>query len=228
MRSEEISIYKRAKQAITDEDEELALTIVREAAEKGDVDLMDLLLNGFTPGNEEVGKNFDLGIISLAELIYASEVMRNVTDTILKIIMEEGGNPEKERPKKGRVLLATVAGDIHDIGKGIVAACLRNAGFEVIDMGCEVPIEAIANAAKEFNADIIGTSVLLTTSMSEQKKLEKYLRDKGIRDNVITMVGGAPCTHRWAKKIGADAYTEDALEAVRVARELIKEKEKND
>ncbi len=228
MQSEELSIYKRAKQAITDEDEELALKIVHEAAETGTVDLMDLLLNGFTPGNEEVGKNFDLGIISLAELIYASEVMRNVTDAILNIIMEKSGQPKVEAPKKGRVLLATVAGDIHDIGKGIVAACLRNAGFEVIDLGCEIPVEAIANAAKEFNVDIIGTSVLLTTAMAEQKKLEKYLREKGIRSDVITMVGGAPCTHRWAKKIGADAYTEDALEAVRVAGELIKKKEKND
>ena len=228
MENKEPDIYRRAKQSIIDEDEELALKIVREAAEMEDVDLMDLLLKGFTPGNEEVSKKFDLGIISIAELIYASEVMRNVTDLVFEIMLEKGRITQVDLPKKIRVLLATVAGDIHDIGKGIVAACFKNAGFEVIDLGCGVSIETIASAAKEFNADIIGTSVLLTTSMSEQKKLEKYLRDKGIRENVITMVGGAPCTHRWAKKIGADAYTEDALEAVKVAMELINKREKND
>ena len=104
---------------------------------------------------------------------------------------------------------------------------MRNAGFEVIDLGCEVPVEAIAAAAREFNVDIIGTSALLTSSLKEQKKLEQYLRKIGDRDKYITMVGGAPCTQRWAEKIGADAYSESAGDAVEKALELIKRKKQS-
>lgn len=153
--------------------------------------------------------------------------MKSVTNTILEYLNEEGeGGPVLE--KKGTVILATVAGDVHDIGKGIVASTLRTAGFEVIDLGCEVPVEDIVEAAKKYNADIIGTSALLTSTMSEQKKLEKLLVERGEKDSFITMVGGAPCTPRWAKKIGASGYSEDAVDAVRVAMELIKEKYKKE
>ena len=123
-------------------------------------------------------------------------------------------------------MLATVAGDVHDIGKGIVASTLKSAGFRVIDLGNEVPVEKILEEAKRYNADIIGTSALLTSTMSEQKKLEKLLAETGEKALFITMVGGAPCTQRWAKKIGADAYSEDAIDAVRVAITLIEEKAK--
>ncbi len=97
----------------------------------------------------------------------------------------------------------------------------------MIDLGCEVPVEVILEEAKKHNADIIGTSALLTSTMSEQKKLEKLLQERGERDNFITMVGGAPCTPRWAKRIGADGYSEDAIEAVKVALELIEKKNKS-
>lgn len=217
-------LFRRAKDAIVDADEAKVLRIIEEA-KNAEFDLLDLLLSGFGAGNDEIGSLFDRGALSLPELIYAAEVMRSVTNTILDLLNEN------ERPvpeKRGRILLATVAGDVHDIGKGIVASTLRTAGFEVIDLGCEVPVETIIEEARRYKADIIGTSALLTSTMTEQKKLEKLLMETGEKESFITMVGGAPCTPRWAKKIGAGGYSEDAIEAVKVALQLMKEKEEQE
>ncbi|MGN0736310.1 MAG: B12-binding domain-containing protein [Anaerovoracaceae bacterium] len=224
---EKQEIFDRAKKSIVDADEEKALELIS-IAEEQEVDLLDLLINGFGAGNDELGDNFDKGVISLPELIYAAEVMKNVTGSILEILETEGKESDDDFPfiNRGTVVLATVAGDVHDIGKGIVASTLRAAGFEVIDLGCEVPVEKIVEEAKRYNADIIGTSALLTSTLTEQKKLEKLLAESDLKASFITMVGGAPCTPRWAKKIGADGYSEDAIDAVKVAISLIEEKKK--
>ncbi|MBO5995435.1 MAG: cobalamin-dependent protein [Firmicutes bacterium] len=225
MSTDRADIFERAKLSIIEEDDEQALEIIDQASEEG-VDLMDLLMKGFGIGNQHVMDRFDRGEITVAELLYASDTMKEVTDEIFKRL-GLNDSPGPVATGKVRVLLATVSGDIHDIGKTIVAAFLRNAGFEVIDLGCEVSVEAIALAAREFNVDIIGTSALLTSSLKEQKKLEKYLRDIGERDRYITMVGGAPVTERWAEKIGADGYSETASDAVEKALELIQRKKQN-
>lgn len=224
---EKQEIFDRAKKSIVEADEEKALELIS-IAEKQGMDLLDLLINGFGAGNDELGDNFDKGIISLPELIYAAEVMKNVTDSILEILEYEEKKNDSKLPfiNRGTVVLATVAGDVHDIGKGIVASTLKSAGFEVIDLGCEVPVEKIVEEARRYNADIIGTSALLTSTMTEQKKLEKLLAESGLKSSFVTMVGGAPCTPRWAKKIGADGYSEDAIDAVKVAIALIEEKKK--
>ena len=219
-------IFEKAKEAIIDGDDESVSDLILRAKEEG-IDLMDLLMKGFGAGNEEVMDRFDRGELSVAELLYASDTMKEATDEIFRQL---GLNeiPGPVSAGKPRVLLATVAGDIHDLGKGLVAAFLRNAGFEVIDLGCEVSVEAIAIAAREFNVDIIGTSALLTSSLKEQNKLEKYLRQIGDRDKYITMVGGAPVTKRWADKIGADGYSDNARDAVEKALELLKKKKNPD
>ena len=224
---EKQEIFDKAKKSIVEADEEKALELIS-IAEKQGMDLLDLLINGFGAGNDELGDNFDKGIISLPELIYAAEVMKNVTGSILEILEYEEKKNDGKLPfmNRGTVVLATVAGDVHDIGKGIVASTLKSAGFEVIDLGCEVPVEKIVEEARRYNADIIGTSALLTSTMTEQKKLEKLLAESGLKSSFITMVGGAPCTPRWAKKIGADGYSEDAIDAVKVAIALIEEKKK--
>ena len=224
---EKQEIFDRAKKSIVEADEEKALELIS-IAEKQGMDLLDLLINGFGAGNDELGDNFDKGIISLPELIYAAEVMKNVTGSILEILEYEEKKNDGKLPfmNRGTVVLATVAGDVHDIGKGIVASTLKSAGFEVIDLGCEVPVEKIVEEARRYNADIIGTSALLTSTMTEQKKLEKLLAESGLKSSFVTMVGGAPCTPRWAKKIGADGYSEDAIDAVKVAIALIEEKKK--
>ena len=215
-------IFEKAKKAIIEGDDETAAEVIGQAEEEG-IDLMDILMKGFGAGNEEIMERFDRGEISVAELLFASDTMKEVTDEIFRHLgLNEAPGPVSTG--KPRVLLATVAGDIHDLGKGLVGAFLKNAGFEVIDLGCEVSVEAIALAAREFNVDIIGTSALLTSSLKEQKKLEKYLREIGERDRYITMVGGAPVTQRWAEKIGADGYSDTARDAVEKALELLNKK----
>ena len=223
---EKKEFFDRAKKSIVDADEKSALLLIENAHKEG-IDLLELLIEGFGAGNDELGEIFDKGLISLPELIYAAEVMKDVTENILDILQIEEDKENIPHVSRGTVVLATVAGDVHDIGKGIVASTLKSAGFQVIDLGSEVPVEQILEEAKRYNADIIGTSALLTSTMSEQKKLEKLLNETGEKASFITMVGGASCTKRWAKKIGADAYSEDAVDAVRVAISLIEEKAKN-
>ena len=196
-------------------------------------------------GMQRVGQLFSEGRMFLPQVVKTARTMKQAVDFIVekgqirnesKIdthntqckYPEENCQLTTDNPSK-RVLLATVKGDVHDIGKGIVASTMKAAGFEVIDLGCEVPTDIIVEEAKKHGVDIIGTSALLTSTMVEQKKLEKHLTDVGERDNFITMVGGAPCTPRWAKKIGASGYSGDALEAVKVALELMEQKrEKNE
>lgn len=119
------------------------------------------------------------------------------------------------------MVIGTVAGDVHDIGKGIVASLVKSNGIEVFDLGREVPALTFIEKAEEYGADFIGSSALLTTTMTEQKKIEEILRKEGLRDKYKTMVGGAPVTKRWAEKIGADAYCEDAAESVKVIMDWV-------
>jgi len=202
-----------AKVSILQADEDKAMEVIKEAIAQ-EMDLSELLRSGFGAGNTEVGNSFEKGTISLPELLYSSEVMKNVTERVMSVL-------EEVTESEGKILIATVEGDTHDIGKNIVASTLRASGFEVIDLGREVPVNHIIETAEKYGVDIIATSALLTTTLTEQKKLETMLRDLGIRDKYTTMVGGAPCTPRWTKRIGADVYSEDAIEAVRAARDII-------
>ncbi|HZK02441.1 MAG TPA: cobalamin-dependent protein [Anaerovoracaceae bacterium] len=205
-----------AKISIMEADEDRAMELLDEAVSK-EMDLSELLRFGFGAGNTEVGNHFELGRLTLPELLYSSEVMKAVTEKVMYLL-------ESGPISQGKIVIATVEGDVHDIGKNIVVSTMRAAGFEVVDLGREVPIGEIVEAAEANQADIIGTSALLTTTLKEQRKLENMLRDLGVRDKYITMVGGAPCTPRWTKRIGADIYSEDAMEAVASAKKAIKAK----
>lgn len=207
-----------AKVSILQADEDKAMEVIDEAIAHG-IDLSELLRSGFGAGNTEVGNTFEKGTISLPELLYSSEVMKSVTERVMSLL-------EGVEENEGKILIATVEGDTHDIGKNIVASTLRASGFEVIDLGREVPVNQIIETAEKYGVDIIATSALLTTTLTEQKKLEIMLRDLGLRDKYTTMVGGAPCTPRWTKRIGADVYSEDAIEAVKAARAAIDKKRK--
>ena len=201
------AIMEAAKQSIVEADEDMALEALANAEAEG-VDLVELLSNGYSAGMKELGDLFGMGEIFLPELIFATEVMKTVSAEI------EGKMDMSAAQKNGTLVIGTVEGDVHDIGKGIVASLVKTNGVEVIDLGREVPAKNFADAAIEHNADFVGSSALLTTTMTVQKDVEDALKEAGIRDKVKTMVGGAPVTNRWAGKIGADAYCEDASDTV--------------
>jgi len=207
------ALYKEAADAIIDSDEDAALEVLKKAEAEG-ADLVELLSKGYSEGMREVGDRFGMGEVFLPELIFASEVMKTVTTEIESKM--EGGAVQK----KGVMVLGTVAGDVHDIGKGIVASLLKTNGVEVYDIGREVPAEEFIAKAKEYNADFLGSSALLTTTMTEQKTIEELMEKEGLKGKVKTLVGGAPVTQRWAEKIGADAYCEDAAVTVKYINSL--------
>ena len=129
--------------------------------------------------------------------------------------------PSEKELVSGKIVLGTVEGDVHDIGKTIVVSLFKANGFDVLDLGRDVPISRFIEEAEKFGADIIGTSTLLTTTMVGQKELEQQLKKAGLREKYKTIIGGAPVTQRWADRIGADAYAQDAGDGVRKVKQLL-------
>lgn len=208
------AVLEAAARSIVEQDKVKAEEIARQAIEKG-LNPLDLINKGFTVGITRVGDLFDRGELFLPELITCSEIMKNVT-TILNAAISAS-----EKKASGKVVIATVEGDVHDIGKGIVVSLFNAHGLEVYDLGRDVPVYKIIEKAEEVQADVIGTSALLTSTMEGQKKLEEALRKEGLRKKYKTIVGGAPVTERWAMRIGADAYAEDANDGVKKVFALI-------
>jgi trimethylamine corrinoid protein len=207
-------VYEAAIEAIVNGDAALATEIAKKGLSEG-IEPLELLNQGFIPGINKVGDLFDVGTLFIPELILSARAMQDAADIINAAI------PENDRQVKGRFVIGTVEGDVHDIGKTIVVSLLKASGFEVRDLGRDVSTDRFIKEAEDFKADIIGSSSLLTTTMPAQKKLEEELRKAGLKERYKTMVGGAPVTQRWANKIGADAFAENATACVRVARELI-------
>jgi len=205
-------IYEEAAGSIVNADRAAAEEIAQRALDSG-LTPADIMQNGFVKGIQEVGDLFESGEMFLPELMMAADAMAGATE-ITNAALEEG-----EATTKGVVVIGTVQGDVHDIGKAIVIAYLKANGYEVTDLGRDVPSETFITKAKELNADIIGMSALLTTTMEEQKKVIKRIKDEGLPFK--TVVGGAPATQRWADQIGADAYAEDANDGVKKINELL-------
>jgi trimethylamine corrinoid protein len=208
-------IFERAKKTIIAFDANMAKEVAAQGLAEG-IDPIELLTKGFVAGINEVGDLFSRGSLFLPELIMAADVMQQVTaylNTTLKAT--------EQLQKVGTVVVGSVQGDIHDIGKTIVVAIFKANGFEVHDLGRDVPVARFIEEAQKVNADIIGTSALLTTTMSEQRALEEALKKAGLKGQYKTIVGGAPVTQRWADRIGADAYAQDAAEGVRKAKQLL-------
>ncbi len=208
-------ILEEAKQTIIDHDKEKAVQLTEKVISDG-VDPLEIMNNGFIPGINEVGDLFGRGVLFLPELVQSADVMKTVTDMVNNTL------PSQETAEeKGSMVIATVKGDVHDIGKCIVVALLQANGYTVYDLGRDVDTDRIIEEAVKVEADIIGTSALLTTTMTRQKEIEQALKSAGLRDKFKTMVGGAPVTGRWAAKIGSDAYAEDAQDAVLKVKELL-------
>ena len=202
-----------ARKSIIDYDVTKAEEIAREALASG-VDPVALIEKGFTPGIAEVGDRFDRGEVYLPELILAADAMKAGTAIC------EAAFPKGTVRERKKVIMGTVEGDIHDIGKSIVASFLAANGFEVHDIGRDAPAEKFVETAREVGADVVGASALLTTTMEQQKKIVEGLKEAGLRDKVKVIVGGAPTNQEWAEKIGADAYAENAAEGVAKVKQL--------
>jgi len=207
-------IFAAAVDAILKGDADQAVETARKGLGEG-IEPVRLINEGFIPGINQVGDMFGSGKLFLPELILSATAMQSATDIINEAI------PEGEGQARGRFVIGTVEGDVHDIGKTIVVSLLKANGFEVMDLGRDVAADRFIEEADKFNADIIGTSALLTTTMEGQRRLEDELKKAGLKERYKTMVGGAPVTQRWAKRIGADAFAENASEAVRLAKELL-------
>lgn len=189
----------------------LIKTLIPQALEEG-IPAQQILQDGLLAGMEVVGRRFKANEIFVPEVLVAARAM-SVGAELLKPYLAESGVTSK-----GKVVLGTVKGDLHDIGKNLVALMMRSANLEVIDLGSNVDGEKFIDAINKYNPDVIGLSALLTTTMNEQGHIIQQLTDAGVRDKVKVMVGGAPVTQMWADKIGADAFTADAAEAAQWAK----------
>ena len=210
---EKAEYMKKATQYIVDADEEAVEKLARDYLEDG-FDPLEMIEKGLSEGIRKLGDLFDRGEVFLPHLIIASEAM-----TAAVKILEQAMPADQVGKKLAKVVIGTIEGDVHDIGKGIVATMLRVYGFEVIDLGRDVPIATFVEKAKEVGADVVGSSALMTTTMAGQKALEQALQDAGLRDNLITMLGGAATTEHWAAKIGANFWAESAGDTVMKLKE---------
>jgi corrinoid protein of di/trimethylamine methyltransferase len=209
-------LYKQMAQAVIDGDDEEAATLAEEALAQG-VDPLEAINQGYTAGMDTVGELFASGEYFLPDLILGGEAMKAAL-AVLEPALKAAG---QERQVLGHVVLGTVKGDIHEIGKSLVGTMLSANGFEVYDLGIDIESEAFVAKAREYNADIVALSALLTTTMLRQREVIEHLAEAGVRDQVKVMVGGSPVTQGWADDIGADGFAEDAANAVVVARRLM-------
>ncbi|MFH1186072.1 MAG: corrinoid protein [Chloroflexota bacterium] len=209
-------LFQRMAQSIIDGDSDVSVALARQAIEAG-MDPLEAITQGFVMGVNQVGEAFAKGDAFLPELVMAGEAMKAAVSTLEPEMQKRG----IQRTMLGKVVLATVEGDIHEIGKSLVGTMLSASGFQVFDMGVDVPTGKIIEKAKEVDADIVGLSALLTTTMVKQKEVIEELDKQGLRKKIKVMVGGAPVTRDWVQKIEADGYSEDAIGAVGVAKQLV-------
>jgi 5-methyltetrahydrofolate--homocysteine methyltransferase len=186
-----------------------------ENAIQNKLDLDDLINTALIGAMDVVGDRFAKSEIFVPEMLVAAMTMKKGLDIIKPLLKDQ------KAQSRGKVVLCTVKGDLHDIGKNLVAMMLEGAGFEVIDLGVDVTVENVINKVAEIQPQVLGLSALLTTTMPEMENVINFLQTKGLRENVKVMVGGAPLSAEFAQKIGADAFGNDAAEAVSLARSFI-------
>ena len=209
-------LFQKMSQSILDGDSDAATALAKQAIESG-IDPLEAISKGFVVGVNQVGESFACGQAFLPELVMAGEAMKAAVATLEPEMQKRGTS----RQVYGKVVLATVEGDIHEIGKTLVGTMLSASGFQVYDLGVDVPTAKIIEKVKEVDADLVGLSALLTTTMVKQKEVIDELDKLGLRKKVKVMVGGAPVTKDWVQKIEADGYSEDAIGAVGLAKRLV-------
>ena len=209
------SVRKAIEEGNKDDAVQLAKRAISEK-----MDLNDVIEKGYIQGIQKVVKLWEEGEYFLPELIMSAECMK----AAMQIMQPELEKAQIDVRSAGKIVIGTVEGDIHDIGKNLVASILSANGFDVVDLGADVNLETFIEKAEEVNANLICLSALLTTTMTGQKKLIELLKEKGLYGRFKVMVGGAPVNQKWADDIGADGYSENALTAVGAAKKLVEEK----
>ncbi len=207
--------FERLARTVLDGDEEEAESVAKAAVADG-LDALECINRGLTEGMNRVGELFASGDYFLPELIMGADAMKAALAVLEPALLDT-----QQREVLGRVVLGTVEGDVHDIGKTLVGTLLTADGFEVTDIGFDQPASEFVAAVKETNADLVGASALLTTTMRVQAQIIEELKAAGLRDSVKVMVGGAPTAQAWADSIGADGHAVDAIGAVALARLLV-------
>jgi len=202
--------------AIVGGEKDRAVELAGEAVRAG-LDLLEVIEKGYVRGIQEVGELWEKGEYFLPELISSAECMK----AAMAVLQPELRKARIDAPSKGRIVIGTVEGDIHDIGKNLVASMLQAHGFEVHDLGADIKLERFIEKAEETKADFVCLSALLTTTMLGQKRLIEKLKAENLSGRFKVLVGGAPVTQKWAADIGADGYAENALAAVRLALRLM-------
>jgi corrinoid protein of di/trimethylamine methyltransferase len=207
-------MFDKLAQAVIDGEPEDAADLANQALKDG-LDPLACITEGLTKGIQKVGELFASGEYFLPELIIGADAMKSALDILEPALV--GG---QKREVVGTVVLGTVEGDLHEIGKTLVGTMLTANGFQVVDIGVDKTASDFIEAVKESDATMVGASALLTTTMLQQENLIKALKEAGLREQVKVMVGGAPVTDSFAKQIGADGYAEDAISAVDLAMRL--------
>jgi len=208
-------ILAELAQAVIDGEPEDAAELAQQALDQG-LDPLVCINEGLTPGIDRVGELFATGEYFLPDLIIGGDAMKAALE-----VLEPALTGSQEREVLGRVVLGTVEGDLHEIGKTLVGTMLTANGFQVRDIGVDKSAADFVAAVKEMGATLVGASALLTTTMLHQQEVVEALKEAGLREQVKVMIGGAPVTQNWADQVGADGYSEDAISAVALAKQLI-------
>jgi corrinoid protein of di/trimethylamine methyltransferase len=209
-------MFEEIKKAILEGEEEITRDLVQKAIDAG-IAPLDILNEACIPGVERAGELFEAEEFYLPELITAGEATRAAMDIIVPAL--QSSNTEWKRV--GKVVIGTVEGDMHDIGKSIVSSMLTATGFDVIDLGIDVSTDRFVEEVLKEVPGILGLSALLTSTMKRQQDIIEALVEAGLKDKVKVLVGGAPVTQEWAERIGADGYAEDAVAAVKLAKSIV-------
>lgn len=212
MSSEEI--LTGLTEAVIEGDDSLVVELTQKAVDAG-VEPLVIINEALTKGIRIVGEYFGSGQYFLPDLLLGAKAMDAGVKLLEPLLLGTS------REFYGRVLMGTVQGDLHEIGKNIVGMMLKTSGFEVVDLGVDVSASKFIEKVKELKPNVIGISALLTTTIGRQKEIIEILTEEGLRDQVKVMIGGAPINKNWADKIGADGYAEDAITAVEICKKLV-------
>jgi corrinoid protein of di/trimethylamine methyltransferase len=212
-----VQVLDELASSVEEMDPEKVVVLSKRAVDAG-IDPAEIVENGIAKGLRKVGERFEKGEAFLTDLVGAAAAAKKALDDILRPAMAKARTAQRSL---GKAVVGTVAGDIHDIGKNIVAAMLFASGFEVVDLGTDVSVDDFASRSSEVGAKIVGSSALLSTTLPVQREIINEFVKRKIRDRYKLLVGGAPATEQWAKEIKADGYAPNAVDAIKLAKSVL-------